>query len=111
MKVKLINVADYDIKEGKNSQIPFETFKNLSGYQPTVNDVSSLRRARLFKSVDEFKKLSTSEISEFDTNENVNILSNGQFIVLLKTKSVINTTIAKEAKTDVPTDTETNKTK
>lgn len=111
MNVKLINVADYDIKDGKISQIPFETFKNLSGYQSVENNESSLRTARLFKSVEEFKKLSTSEIEEFDVNENVNILNNGQFIVLFKPKSTNIKTIPKENKAYVSTNTETNKEK
>ena len=31
MKVKLINVAEYNIKEDKVSEVPFETFVNLCG--------------------------------------------------------------------------------
>ena len=29
MKVKLINVAEYDLREGKADEIPFNTFSNL----------------------------------------------------------------------------------
>ena len=31
MKVQLINVAEYDIKDGKTTDIPFGTFVNLCG--------------------------------------------------------------------------------
>ena len=31
MKVKLINVAEYELKDGKTTEMPFETFVNLCG--------------------------------------------------------------------------------
>lgn len=56
MKVRLINVADYELKDGKTTQIPFDTFKNLCGYENTESTNEPLREARLFKSFEEFKK-------------------------------------------------------
>ena len=32
MKVRLVNVADYEIKEDKVTDVPFQTFVNLCGY-------------------------------------------------------------------------------
>ena len=82
MKVKLINVAEYDIKEGKATEVPFGTFVNLCGNvgEPNKKD---LPKVRLFKSLEEFKNLSENEMFEINQNENIRILSNGQFLVFL----------------------------
>ena len=83
MKVKLINVAEYDLKEGKTSDVPFETFVHLCGNVGT-GEKSNLPKLRLFKSMDEFKNISSDEMEELNQQENVKILSNGQFLVYLK---------------------------
>ena len=85
MKVKLINVADYEIKEGKTSDIPFSTFVNLCG-ECGVTGAAQLPRVRLFKSVDEFKNLTAEEMDTLKQDEDVKILPNGQFLVFLRGK-------------------------
>jgi hypothetical protein len=86
MKVKLINVADYEIKEGKVSEVPFKTFVNLCGGVGTMKDGGTevLPKVRLFKTMGEFINLSTTEMEEIDQNESIRLLQNGQFLVFLK---------------------------
>ena len=83
MKVKLINVAEYNIKEDKVSEVPFETFVNLCGGVGT-GKTEDLPKVRLFKSMGEFINLSTTEMEEIDQNESIRLLQNGQFLVFLK---------------------------
>jgi hypothetical protein len=83
MKVKLINVAEYEIKDGKTNDIPFNTFVNLCGGVGT-GKTDTLPKVRLFKTMDEFIDLSTDEMEEIDQNLPIKILSNGQFLVFLK---------------------------
>ena len=83
MKVKLINVAEYNIKEDKVSEVPFETFVNLCGGVGTVK-TEDLPKVRLFKTMGEFINLSTTEMEEIDQNESIRLLQNGQFLVFLK---------------------------
>lgn len=83
MKVKLINVAEYNIKEDKVSEVPFDTFVNLCGGVGT-GKTEDLPKVRLFKSMGEFVNLSTTEMEEIDQNENIRLLQNGQFLVFLK---------------------------
>ncbi len=83
MKVKLINVAEYNIKEDKVSEVPFETFVNLCGGVGT-GKTEDLPKVRLFKTMGEFINLSTTEMEEIDQNENIRLLQNGQFLVFLK---------------------------
>lgn len=83
MKVQLINVAEYNIKEDKVSEVPFDTFVNLCGGVGVTED-PSLPRVRLFKSIDEFKKLSQEELTEINQGESVKILANGQFLIFLE---------------------------
>lgn len=84
MKVKLINVAEYEVKDAKTTQIPFETFKNLCGYEETSGGSAiQLPKVRLFKSFEEFNKLQKEEFDELNVAENVRVLSNGQFLVFL----------------------------
>ena len=85
MKVKLINVAEYTIKEDKVSEVPFDTFVNLCGGVGT-GKTDDLPKVRLFKSMGEFINLSTTEMEEIDQNESIRLLQNGQFLVFLKTK-------------------------
>ena len=85
MKVKLINVAEYNIKEDKVSEVPFDTFVNLCGGVGT-GKTDDLPKVRLFKSMGEFVNLSTTEMEEIDQNESIRLLQNGQFLVFLKTK-------------------------
>ena len=108
MKVRLINVAEYDLKDGKSSLIPFNTFVNLcGGVGSGLSD--DLRKVRLFKTMGEFISLSKDEMMEIDQEENVRVLPNGQFLIFLKTKSnqEKNNT---EFKEDATTDTEENTT-
>ena len=94
MKVKLINVAEYNIKEDKVSEVPFETFVNLCGGVGT-GKTEDLPKVRLFKTMGEFINLSTTEMEEIDQNESIRLLQNGQFLVFLKgwnKKEDINTT-------------------
>ena len=83
MKVKLINVAEYNIKEDKVSEVPFDTFVNLCGGVGVAED-PSLPRVRLFKTMGEFINLSATEMEEIDQNESIRLLQNGQFLVFLK---------------------------
>lgn len=83
MKVKLINVAEYNIKEDKVSEVPFGTFVNLCGGVGT-GKTEDLPKVRLFKTMGEFINLSTTEMEEIDQNENIRLLQNGQFLVFLK---------------------------
>ena len=83
MKVKLINVAEYNIKEDKVSEVPFDTFVNLCGGVGT-GKTDDLPKVRLFKSMGEFVNLSTTEMEEIDQNESIRLLQNGQFLVFLK---------------------------
>ena len=83
MKVRLINVAEYNIKEDKVSEVPFGTFVNLCGGVGT-GKTEDLPKVRLFKTMGEFINLSTTEMEEIDQNENIRLLQNGQFLVFLK---------------------------
>ena len=83
MKVKLINVAEYNIKEDKVSEVPFETFVNLCGGVGT-GKTEDLPKVRLFKTMGEFINLSTTEMEEIYQNESIRLLQNGQFLVFLK---------------------------
>lgn len=83
MKVKLINVAEYNIKEDKVSEVPFETFVNLCGGVGT-GKTEDLPKVRLFKTMGDFINLSTTEKEEIDQNESIRLLQNGQFLVFLK---------------------------
>lgn len=107
MKVQLINVAEYDIKEGKTTEIPFETFVHLCG-EVGVTEDPSLPRVRLFKSIDEFKKLSQEELTEINQGESVKILANGQFLVFLE-RSKDKEKELKTIKGNATTDTKENK--
>lgn len=106
MKVKLINVADYTIKDDKVSQIPYDSFVNLCG-GIGLKDTKSLPTVRLFKTMGEFASLTQEEVDSIDTNENIRLLQNGQFLVFLKgrNKEEGNTTI----ETDATANTEENK--
>lgn len=85
MKVKLINVAEYDVKENKVSEVPFSSFVNLCGNVGLeVDDGCKLPELRLFKTMSEFITLSKEELSKFDQDKPVTILQNGQFMVYLK---------------------------
>lgn len=105
MKVKLINVAEYEIKEGKTDEIPFNTFSNLCGNNEKIGE-KKLPTVRLFKSVDEFKNLTEDERRMFDVSENVRILPNGQFLVFLRDEN--NKKIATTTETDATADTKEN---
>ena len=83
MKVKLINVAEYDIKDGKTSDMPFTTFVNLCGGVGTGKS-DTLPKVRLFKTMGEFISLSVEEMEEIDQTAPIKVLSNGQFLVFLK---------------------------
>ena len=111
MKVRLVNVADYEIKEDKVTDVPFNTFVNLCGkigYNGKTGETEET--VRLFKSMEDFKNISYEEMEEINQEENIKILPNGQFLVFLKSKSIknkekSNTTV----KNDVTTDTKTYK--
>lgn len=105
MKVKLINVADYELKDGKADEIPFNTFSNLCGNNEKIGE-KKLPTVRLFKSVDEFKNLTEDERRMFDVSENVRILPNGQFLVFLRDEN--NEKIATTTETDATADTKEN---
>lgn len=105
MKVKLINVAEYEIKDGKADEIPFNTFSNLCGNNEKIGE-KKLPTVRLFKSVDEFKNLTEDERRMFDISENVRILPNGQFLVFLRDEN--NKKIATTTETDATADTKEN---
>ena len=83
MKVKLINVAEYELKDGKGVQMPFDTFVNLCG---GISECSSdnLPKVRLFKTMGEFISLSKDELNEIDVEEKIRVLPNGQFLMFLK---------------------------
>ena len=108
MKVRLVNVADYEIKEDKVTDVPFKTFVNLCGNVGYNGETKET--VRLFKSMEDFKNISYEEMEEINQEANVKILPNGQFLVFLKSKSIknkekSNTTI----KNNVTADTETYK--
>lgn len=105
MKVKLINVADYELKDGKADEVPFNTFSNLCGNNEKIGE-KKLPTVRLFKSVDEFKNLTEDERLMFDVSENVRILPNGQFLVFLRNEN--NEKIATTTETDATADTKEN---
>ena len=105
MKVKLINVAEYDLREGKADEIPFNTFSNLCGNNEKIGE-KKLPTVRLFKSVDEFKNLTVDERRMLDVSENVRILPNGQFLVFLRDEN--NEKIATTTETDATADTKEN---
>ena len=107
MKVQLINVAEYNIKEDKVSEVPFDTFVNLCGGVDVAED-PSLPRVRLFKSIDEFKKLSQEELMEINQEESIRVLQNGQFLVFLE-RSKDKEKEIKTVKSNATTDTKENK--
>jgi hypothetical protein len=84
MKVKLINVAEYEIKEGKTTEIPFESFVKLCGGVGVGKDDKQLPKLRLFKTMSEFMSLTPEEMLEIDQEKPIELLSNGQFLVFLK---------------------------
>ena len=87
MKVRLVNVADYEIKEDKVTDVPFQTFVNLCGYGNVGYDGEPKETVRLFKSMEDFKNISYEEMKEINQEENIKLLPNGQFLVFLKTKN------------------------
>ena len=108
MKVRLVNVADDEIKEDKVTDVPFKTFVNLCGNVGYNGETKET--VRLFKSMEDFKNISYEEMEEINQEESIKILPNGQFLVFLNTKSPnhkekSNTTV----KNDATTDTETHK--
>ena len=105
MKVKRIKVAEYDLREGKADEIPFNTFSNLCGNNEKIGE-KKLPTVRLFKSVDEFKNLTEDERRMLDVSENVRILPNGQFLVFLRDEN--NEKIATTTSTDATADTKEN---
>ena len=111
MKVRLLNVADYEIKEDKVTDVPFKTFVNLCGKIGCNGETGEIEETvRLFKSMEDFKEISYEEMEEINQEENIKILPNGQFLVFLKSKSIknkekSNTTV----KNNVTADTETYK--
>jgi hypothetical protein len=85
VKVNLINIAEYDLNEAKNGKVPFGSFTELMGYdQGKEPDGVNMPSARLFKTKEEFLSLSKVELQELDETKDVNVLSNGQFVVFLK---------------------------
>lgn len=106
MKVQLINVAEYEIKDGKTTEIPFKTFVNLCGNVGSDTN-TPLPRVRLFKSLEEFKNLTNEEMESLEQEASVNVLSNGQFLVFLKGWNKEKDT--KSVKSNATTDTEENK--
>ena len=82
MKVRLLNVADYEIKEDKVTDVPFQTFVNLCGNVGYNGETKET--VRLFKSMEDFKNISYEEMEEINQEANVKILPNGQFLVFLK---------------------------
>lgn len=84
MKIKLINVAEYDLKDDKVTSVDFSTMKNLCGYDPEHKTSAPLPKARLFKTAQAFKEaLEEEKETEFDQTLPVKILQNGQMIVFL----------------------------
>ena len=88
MKVRLVNVADYEIKEDKVTDVPFKTFVNLCGNVGYNGETKET--VRLFKSMEDFKNISYEEMEEINQEKNIKILPNGQFLVFLKSKSIKN---------------------
>lgn len=110
MKVRLINVAEYELKDGKASELPFNTFVNLCGGVGTgLSD--DLRKVRLFKTMGEFISLSADEMEEIDQDEAVRVLSNGQFLVFLKGNKGNKEEKTKSVKNNATTDTKEDTTK
>lgn len=88
MKVKLVNVAEYDLKEEKTTEIPFNTFTNLCGLCGINENIDDdLPKVRLFKTIGEFISLPKSEFDELNQKKGIRILSNGQFLVFLNKNS------------------------
>lgn len=108
MKVKLINVAEYEIKEGKTTEIPFDSFVHLCGGVGTGKNDEHLPKLRLFKTMNEFMSLTPEEMLEIDQEKPIELLSNGQFLVFLKGFEDMQKTNAK-IKNDATTNTEENK--
>ena len=108
MKVRLVNVADYEIKEDKVTDVPFKTFVNLCGNVGYNGETKET--VRLFKSMEDFKNISYEEMEEINQEESIKILPNGQFLVFLKPKSSNNKEKSNTAvKNNGTTDTETYK--
>ncbi len=89
MKVKLINVADYELNEEKVSKIPFETFTKMCPATPSdkklkEDDIKTLPNVRLFKTIDDFRD-ACQTANDFDETHDILILSNGNILVTLKT--------------------------
>lgn len=108
MKVKLINVAEYELKEGNATEIPFKTFVNLCGNVGASQDLS-LPIVRLFKSMDEFRNLTTEEMYDIEQTESIRVLPNGQFLVFLKKTTVNKEEGIKSTLDNATTDTKENK--
>jgi hypothetical protein len=108
MKVKLINVAEYEIKEGKTTEIPFESFVKLCGGVGVGKDDKQLPKLRLFKTMSEFMSLTPEEMLEIDQEKPIELLSNGQFLVFLKGLEDMQKSNAK-SKSDATADTEEDK--
>ena len=88
MKVRLLNVANYEIKEDKVTDVPFKTFVNLCGKIGCNGETGEIEETvRLFKSMEDFKEISYEEMEEINQAENIKILPNGQFLVFLKSKN------------------------
>lgn len=88
MKVNLIKHAEYDLNEAKFNKMGFETFCNLTGvstFEDTTVTENPYDDVRLFTSIDEFRN---SDIKEFDETKDVFVMSNGNFCVFLKNKSI-----------------------
>lgn len=70
------------------SEIPYESFVNLCGgigeKKDEKQDNLSLVSVRLFKTIDEFSKLSAEELNDIDTSQNIRVMKNGNFLVFLK---------------------------
>lgn len=99
MKVKLISVnsAEYEIKDGKVTEIPFTSFVNLCGGEP-CGMVESLPRVRIYKTLNEFIGMPKSERDSIDESQTVRLLNDGRFMVFLKS----------EVEKDATTNTEEN---
>lgn len=83
MTINLINVASYDLNEEKVSTIPLAVFCKLTGYKGDATHEKH-PTARLFKTQEDFIKLSSEELTEFDSTKDVHVLNNGQFLIFLK---------------------------
>lgn len=86
MLVRLINVADYEFKENKCTEMPLETLCNLCGVEHS-KDSHNYPSVRLFKGIDDFKKVTEEEMEDFDINEKVRVMNNGNIFVFLKGKN------------------------